>query len=406
MPENDRRFNADQFFSHRLSGSLYVEPNQELSSEGLKPIDLSIGTTADPPPQLDKIIKELALSGAFLDSLRGYESVSAEPTVQNIRARFGISESAYVVVSGGGSHEIIERLIHLLNHPDKMRRIWGISPHFPEPTNFVRKLSTQDTISPRLVYGPIDIPFEASAEESLETAKNRIKKVGFKNTTYYLCNPTTPKGDIAPLSAVKDFVEFCADNGDLVIVDEAFRPRDEYSVIPETENLPNLIVLDSLSKRVGVPGLRGGFSVMSEQIGPYYEEMRRVYDISGPQILLLNEVSRPDILVPHLRNTLVKQVELKRHLMGKLDELEIRYLKTHEEVPILTVDGGTQNFVTNLNKLNVKTAKGWGFYSTEPRVGRREPMGNRYARISTPQDKRTINDVSYRIRAAKLSDPM
>lgn len=406
MPENDRRFSADQFFTHRLSGSLYVEPHQELTSEGLKPIDLSVGITADPPPQLDEIIKNLGQSGAFLESLKGYESVSINPTIQNIRTRFSLTENPYVVVSGGGSHEIIERLVNLLHHPDKMRRIWGISPHFPEPTNFVRRLSSENTVSPRLIYGPINIPVESSAQESLEIAKDRVKRLGFKNTTYYLCNPTTPKGDIAPLPAVKDFVEFCADNGDLVIVDEAFRPRDEYSVIPETENLPNLIVLDSFSKRVGVPGLRGGFSVMSKEIGPYYEEMRRVYDISGPQALLLNEISNPDILTPHLENTLVKQVELKRYLMEKLDESKIRYLKTHEEVPILTIDGGGQHFVNNLTRLSVKTAKGWGFYSTEPHVSRREPMGNRYARISTPRDKRTINDVVYRIQAAKISQPM
>ncbi len=406
MPEKDYRFHADDFFAHRETGSSYVKASHLEPLGTLTEIDLAEGVSVDPPPELDEIIKNLAQSGAFLDSLKHYDAVSIDPTIRNIRDRFGLSENPYVVVSGGGSHEIIERLVHLVHNPDRLQRIWGISPHFPEITNFAKRLSSAQTSSPQLIYGPMDIPLQASAEESLQIAEKRRKASHFKSLTLYVCNPTTPKGDIAPKESVTNFVEFCADKGDLVIVDEAFRPRDAYSVIPETETYPNLIVLDSFSKRGGVPGLRGGYAVMSKEIGPYYDEMRRVFDMPGPQALILNEISRPDIIIPHLERQLPNQVELKRHFVDRLDEAGLSYLTTHEEVPIITVDGGDHNFVNNLDRLNVKVAKGWGFYATEPHGGRRMPMGNRYARTSVPRTKTLINDAVHRMKAAKISTPL
>lgn len=78
----------------------------------------------------------------------------------------------------------------------------------------------------------------------------------------FLCNPNNPTGRLLPGKVVVHLVRAALDKGTTVIVDEAFMDfipsRSCHSVMGMVGEYPNLVVLYSMTKFFGIPGLRLG----------------------------------------------------------------------------------------------------------------------------------------------------
>ncbi len=92
----------------------------------------------------------------------------------------------------------------------------------------------------------------------------------------YLCNPNNPTGVLLKKSEIVPLIVRAEKRGVLVVVDEAFMDfADNESVTDEIRRRDNLIVIKSLTKFFGIPGLRLGYlianSKMVDKIGHYKE---------------------------------------------------------------------------------------------------------------------------------------
>jgi threonine-phosphate decarboxylase len=90
-------------------------------------------------------------------------------------------------------------------------------------------------------------------------------------TALVVINPGNPTGQLIPLDGMVEFLERARDL-ELVIVDESFidfAGDTVPSLLPVAHRFPNLLIVRSMSKHCGVPGLRLGycFSVNSELLG-------------------------------------------------------------------------------------------------------------------------------------------
>ena len=84
-----------------------------------------------------------------------------------------------------------------------------------------------------------------------------------------LCNPNNPTGSCIPRSDLLAWIEACLASGVIVILDEAFIEfveGREHSIASSLAQLPNLLVLRSMTKCFGIPGLRLGFALGSGEI--------------------------------------------------------------------------------------------------------------------------------------------
>jgi threonine-phosphate decarboxylase len=84
-------------------------------------------------------------------------------------------------------------------------------------------------------------------------------------------NPGNPTGQLFPLQDMKDFLNDARDM-ELVIVDESFidfAGDPVPSLLPVADQFPNLLIVRSMSKHCGVPGLRLGYcySANSDLLG-------------------------------------------------------------------------------------------------------------------------------------------
>jgi threonine-phosphate decarboxylase len=100
----------------------------------------------------------------------------------------------------------------------------------------------------------------------INTNISRLKSV--EDCMVFLCNPNNPTGQ---LTRREDIIELVNDNPKrLIVIDEAFmdfvEDDEKYSVIRDAPLMDNLIVVRSLTKFYGFPGLRLGYLVANESI--------------------------------------------------------------------------------------------------------------------------------------------
>jgi threonine-phosphate decarboxylase len=158
-----------------------------------------------------------------------------------------------------GSTELIYHLPALL--PGKKALI--ISPSFSE---YVRALSQHHWESEHFILSPasnfsIDT---AALEEALANSVDVL----------YLCNPGNPNGILYPQQVIEKIYRLCIDAGTFLVLDEAFMDFcEEASAKRFVIRGDNAIVLRSMTKFFGIPGLRLGYSISNPNLAERLDSM-------------------------------------------------------------------------------------------------------------------------------------
>jgi aspartate/methionine/tyrosine aminotransferase len=119
------------------------------------------------------------------------------------------------------------------------------------------------------------------------------KAVGAANgwvAAVILCSPGNPRGEILPAGTLREIAEIAASVGALLIVDECYtdltlgQPPVGYLSLVEAGSVEpaEFVVLHSLSKRSGAPGLRSGFVAGTPSTVAAYAEYNRACGVSPP----------------------------------------------------------------------------------------------------------------------------
>ena len=93
---------------------------------------------------------------------------------------------------------------------------------------------------------------------------DELRKAAKKADNLVLINPDNPSGAFLTKKELLELAEICLENGTILVVDESFvdfaRKDLRYSMLDNEilEQYPNLMVIKSISKSYGVPGLRLG----------------------------------------------------------------------------------------------------------------------------------------------------
>lgn len=158
----------------------------------------------------------------------------------------------YIAV-GNGAAELISSLFRLTEG-----RVGIVSPCFNEYQARIGEARTvrHETVGDNFSYSSGDLvrKFEGNVEWSV------------------LVNPDNPSGHFLRREELEDFVNRCADAGIRPIVDESFvdfaDPELRFSLMDEAylRTHPELLVIRSISKSYGIPGLRLGVIASSDTV--------------------------------------------------------------------------------------------------------------------------------------------
>ena len=162
----------------------------------------------------------------------------------------GIRQS-YIVV-GNGAAELIKSLMGMING-----KIGVVYPTFMEYPNRKNK----DDI---IAYLPQNMDMSYNINDLMAFFAHK------EISTLLIINPDNPSGNFIPASDIVNLIQWGKEKGIRIIIDESFVDfTDDYShnSLCHDDILksnPNLIVIKSISKSYGVPGLRLGIMASSD----------------------------------------------------------------------------------------------------------------------------------------------
>ncbi len=173
--------------------------------------------------------------------------------------------SADNIFVGNGSDEAIDLLIRIFCEPGRDNLI--VCP--PTYGMYTVSAAVNDIA---VVSVPLTSDFQLRPDAVLASATPKTKIV-------FLCSPNNPTGNLMRLDSIIDIAEGIEG---VAIVDEAYIDfADTPSLIDEIGRLPNLVVLQTLSKAWGLAGARLGIAFASSEVIGLLTKVKPPYNVGS-----------------------------------------------------------------------------------------------------------------------------
>ncbi len=278
------------------------------------------------------------------------------------------------VFFGHGSFNLAERLIHKLIEPGIML---GVGPQFNEiPSEFVAAGGS---------YLPVPIQ-EPDYAFPLKTLKDALKN---GVSVLYLDNPNNPLGRLIGLKTLSEIVRVANQEGIIVIIDEAYADfvDDNQSAANLISHFPNIAVLRSFSKGLGLAAARIGYMFLSSELAHYY----RMLDVPFEPSLLSAVLARATLEdSAFIRRVRINSTNEKCLLLPLIQEAGFTVLPTHPSTSILTAHRSDCDIVASFASVSIAVEPGSAFQRTHP------AWDNSYCRLRLPQPS-DINEFKKRL---------
>lgn len=192
-----------------------------------------------------------------LDSLLHYPDTSHKELKQALSKHHAVSPAHFTIANG--STELIYNLPAML--PGKKALI--ISPSFSE---YVRALNQHHWEIQYVTLTP-ETNFSIDTDKLEQTLAGGIDAL-------FICNPGNPNGTLYPQPVIEKIYNLCLSAGTFLVLDEAFMDFcEESSAKHMIVHSDNVIVLRSMTKFFGIPGLRLGYAVSNATLAERLDSM-------------------------------------------------------------------------------------------------------------------------------------
>ena len=176
-----------------------------------------------------------------------------------------------------------------------------------------------------------------------------------KTNVLWITNPHNPTGQLWSRSSIKRLL----DNYKLVICDEAFislTPGGEnQSIIDLTKSYKNLIVIRSLTKFLGIAGLRIGYAVANSDRLLKWKEIRDPWPVNTLAINATNLIMKDSKMHKKRLNKIHSWIEKEGKWLNKSlsDFSTIKPLPSTTNFQLIKSDSSTLNLIENLKKRGI-----------------------------------------------------
>lgn len=192
-----------------------------------------------------------------LDSLIHYPDTTHKELKQSLSKYHALPPAHFTIANG--STELIYNLAAML--PGKKALI--VSPSFSE---YVRALNQHHWETQHFVLTP-------DSNFSIDTDKLEMALAGGVDVLFF-CNPGNPNGTLYPQRVIEKIYSLCLSAGTFLVLDEAFMDFCEDSSAKRmVVHSDNAMVLRSMTKFFGIPGLRLGYAISNSTIAERLDSM-------------------------------------------------------------------------------------------------------------------------------------
>lgn len=203
------------------------------------------------------------------------------------------------VFLGNGSDEAIDLLYRIFCRP-------GVDEAIVCPPTYGMYETAASINDVRLREVPLDAEFQIDVAGVLQSLNTLTRLVFF-------CSPNNPTGN---LMRREDIITISRSARCIVVVDEAYIDfADCPSLISEISEIPNLVVLRTLSKAFGCAGLRIGIAIAAPQLIRLLNAVKPPYNIATPNArLAINALQEQDTVRKWVREIVSERIALADEL--------------------------------------------------------------------------------------------
>lgn len=123
--------------------------------------------------------------------------------------------------------------------------------------------------------------FYTKEDDDFAVHSQKLKETAGDFDTVFICNPNNPTGAMLPLGDLETLCKACPET--YFVIDESYLPfaGDSYKMSAVCLKLPNVIVLNSMSKVFRIPGLRVGFLIAPVPIIYKFSELTLPWSVNA-----------------------------------------------------------------------------------------------------------------------------
>ena len=234
----------------------------EIAEEfGLKKEDIiKLGSNENPwgpsPKALEAIAKESQFINRYPESqLKEVVSLAAEYS--------GVKESQ-VIIGGDGADEIIDVLAKTFINP-------GDEFIVPLPSYMYYEYLLKQ-------YGANPVYARWNLDKNVLDVESVFDCITPKTKMIFLCSPNNPTGTLIDK---KDLIEIASKNPDiLIVIDEAYFEYSEVTNKDLIDEFDNIFIIRTMSKVLGLAGMRIGYGLSCEEIIEYMHRIKPVFSLT------------------------------------------------------------------------------------------------------------------------------
>ena len=222
-----------------------------------------------------------------------------DPLQRTLKARIaevkGVPEVS--IFTGNGSDEAIDLLLRIFCEPG-VDNIVAIDPSY----GMYQVAADINNVACRKVLLRTDFSLDVDALLAAADAQTKL---------IFLCSPNNPTGNSLDR---EEMVRLLHTFEGIVVVDEAYIDfASQPSFLPELENYPNLVVLQTLSKAWGGAALRLGMAFASPAIIGLFNKVKYPYNVNLPaQREALALLNKPEQMEAQRQKVLEERERLRR----------------------------------------------------------------------------------------------
>ncbi len=195
------------------------------------------------------------------------------------------------------------------------------------------------------------------------------KRITSKTRLIFICNPNNPTGTILEKNKLKDFCTSFDDQA-VIFSDEAYydfiTEPDYPSMVELVKEGHNIIVSKTFSKVFGLAGLRVGYLIARPDIATRL----KAGVMANTNILAIEDAKEALKDDDFYKFSIAKNKEAKDHIYDTLDDLELKYIKSHSNFVFFKTGRHIDEMIGLMKKENIL-------------IGRPFPPMYDWARIST-----------------------
>ncbi|WP_299525524.1 histidinol-phosphate transaminase [uncultured Methanobrevibacter sp.] len=229
------------------------------------------------------------------------ESVLNE--LQQELANYSGVKQSQVIVGGDGADEIIDVLAKtFIDEGDEFI--------VPLPSYMYYEYLLQQ-------YGARPVYAKWNLDENKLDIDSIVDAINSKTKMIFLCTPNNPSGTLIDKEDIK---RIASQNPDiLIIVDEAYFEYAEITNKDLINEFNNIFIIRTMSKVMGLAGMRVGYGLACEEIIEYMHRIKPVFSLTRlSYVAALNTLRDED----YIKSSIKKGIESRQYLYNELSKID------------------------------------------------------------------------------------